>query len=551
MLMRWEQVNMPVMMLLPGKSFKLNVVGPSVSTASPNEEDNTEEEPEVDFGNITNSYIVPTTPNTRIHKDHPIDNVIGEVQSTVQTRRMLKLTSKQGFLSVWILVDLPNGNKAIGTKWVFKNKKDERGIVIRNKARDQNTSRAYQKWSMDTKILSLVGPPDNGWCMRWSSNKELGDRMERVATTASSLEAAQDSGSGPRCQDTILGDVNAQTRFEITSKQSIDPPLSRGYTLGSGEDSMKLIGIECENFVHNCHIKTERVSWLKLVLSVFVSAVKRMLMLPVQVFAVESDSINTLIKVNQVWGMKKPAQSLTFIKPFFSSGKYLYSSITQCLSAKSTAWNEFSSSMASLIICLATNQKFNLSKYIFDAMRAGKDLSRRITPLFDTMMVQPVEEMGGSKTGGQRFLKIDGRAEACGKVLDLQKAKDAQAKEIAALQKRIQIPGEVGAPEVESKRGEYEDIDADVDVSLVDETLRETKCWINSKKPDVVLAGGEAVSTVVLMIVLFVPTNYYDGGDRLLAKRTSIQRKREDLTDGKKQNIYGTDGEMKKACCCS
>ncbi|GJY07668.1 hypothetical protein Tco_0374722, partial [Tanacetum coccineum] len=113
------------------------------------------------------------------------------------------------------------------------------------------------------------------------------------------------------------------------------------------------------------------------------------------------------------------------------------------MGAKSTAWNEFSSSMASLIICLATNQKFNLSKYIFDAMvkhldggvkfllylrflqvfinqqlgnmsthkkifvnpfhtkkvfanmkRAGKDFSGRITPLFDTMMVQPVEEMG-------------------------------------------------------------------------------------------------------------------------------------------------------------
>ncbi|GJS66263.1 hypothetical protein Tco_0680827 [Tanacetum coccineum] len=71
-------------------------------------------------------------------------------------------------------------------------------------------------------------------------HKELGDRMERVATNASSLEAEQDSGSGPRCQDTILGDVDAQTRFEITSKQSNDPPLSKGYTLGSGEDSMKL-----------------------------------------------------------------------------------------------------------------------------------------------------------------------------------------------------------------------------------------------------------------------------------------------------------------------
>nr|GEW08316.1 putative ribonuclease H-like domain-containing protein [Tanacetum cinerariifolium] len=36
---------------------------------------------------------------------------------------------------VWILVDLPYGKRAISTKWVYRNKKDERGIVIRNKAR--------------------------------------------------------------------------------------------------------------------------------------------------------------------------------------------------------------------------------------------------------------------------------------------------------------------------------------------------------------------------------------------------------------------------------
>ncbi|GKA22725.1 putative ribonuclease H-like domain-containing protein [Tanacetum coccineum] len=36
---------------------------------------------------------------------------------------------------VWTLVDLLNGKRPIGTKWVYKNKKDERGIVIRNKAR--------------------------------------------------------------------------------------------------------------------------------------------------------------------------------------------------------------------------------------------------------------------------------------------------------------------------------------------------------------------------------------------------------------------------------
>ncbi|GJW17678.1 putative ribonuclease H-like domain-containing protein [Tanacetum coccineum] len=80
-------------------SFKLNDVGPSVNTASSNEQDSPKDEPKVDLVNITNSYIVPTTPNTRIHKDHPIDNVISDVKSTVQTRRMTKPTSKQGFLS--------------------------------------------------------------------------------------------------------------------------------------------------------------------------------------------------------------------------------------------------------------------------------------------------------------------------------------------------------------------------------------------------------------------------------------------------------------------
>ncbi|GKC98723.1 uncharacterized mitochondrial protein-like protein [Tanacetum coccineum] len=36
---------------------------------------------------------------------------------------------------VWTLVDLLNGKRAIGSKWGFRNKKDEKGIVIRNKAR--------------------------------------------------------------------------------------------------------------------------------------------------------------------------------------------------------------------------------------------------------------------------------------------------------------------------------------------------------------------------------------------------------------------------------
>ncbi|GKF21660.1 hypothetical protein Tco_0070298 [Tanacetum coccineum] len=54
---------------------------------------------EVNISNITTTYLVPSTPNTRIHKDHSLDHVIGNVQSGVQTKRMTKTTYEQGFIS--------------------------------------------------------------------------------------------------------------------------------------------------------------------------------------------------------------------------------------------------------------------------------------------------------------------------------------------------------------------------------------------------------------------------------------------------------------------
>ncbi|GJS90289.1 putative ribonuclease H-like domain-containing protein [Tanacetum coccineum] len=129
------------------------------------------------------------------------------------------------------------------------------------------------KTAKDKHIEFLVGDE--------AVHKELGDRMERAATTASSLEAEQDSGSGPRCQDTILGDVDAQTRFETTSKQFNDPPLSKVNTFGSGEDSMQLMEL-----MTHC-------TKLSALLQLNAAKLKHQLILPVQVPAAEADSINT------------------------------------------------------------------------------------------------------------------------------------------------------------------------------------------------------------------------------------------------------------------
>ncbi|GJS55884.1 uncharacterized mitochondrial protein-like protein [Tanacetum coccineum] len=142
---------------------------------------------EADMNNLDTTIRVSPNLTIKIHKDHPLDQVIRDFQSAAQTRMLSKNLKEHGFVStiqqrtnhkdlqnclfacflsqeepkkvihalkdpswieamqeellqfklqeVWTLVDLPNGKRVIGSKWVFKNKKDEGGIVIRNKAR--------------------------------------------------------------------------------------------------------------------------------------------------------------------------------------------------------------------------------------------------------------------------------------------------------------------------------------------------------------------------------------------------------------------------------
>ncbi|GJT96904.1 putative ribonuclease H-like domain-containing protein [Tanacetum coccineum] len=94
---------------------------------------------EADMTNLDIHIPVSPIPITRIHKDHPVAQIFGDIHSTPQTRRMSKIVTEHGFA----LMDLPHGKRAIGTKWVYRNKKDERGIMIRNKTRLKRKS-VYQ-----------------------------------------------------------------------------------------------------------------------------------------------------------------------------------------------------------------------------------------------------------------------------------------------------------------------------------------------------------------------------------------------------------------------
>ncbi|GJV44155.1 putative ribonuclease H-like domain-containing protein [Tanacetum coccineum] len=119
-------------------------------------------EEEDDINNVILSYSDPDTSFTKFHKDHSEDQVIRSLKTPVQTRHMIKINEEQGlfssvhklrrtnhkdfqnclfayFLSQMepkkLVQALKDPSWTIGTKWVFRNKKDKRGIVVKNKAR--------------------------------------------------------------------------------------------------------------------------------------------------------------------------------------------------------------------------------------------------------------------------------------------------------------------------------------------------------------------------------------------------------------------------------
>ncbi|GJX87196.1 hypothetical protein Tco_0339210 [Tanacetum coccineum] len=93
----------------------------------------------------------------------------------------------------------------------------------------------------------------------------------------------------------------------------------------------------------------------------------------------DSDGITTLPNTEifeqlTLMGYVSNSDKLTFQKGHFSpQWRFLIHTILHCLSPKKTAWEQFSSNIATAIICLATNRTFNFSKMIFEGMVKNLD----------------------------------------------------------------------------------------------------------------------------------------------------------------------------------
>ncbi|GJX45860.1 putative ribonuclease H-like domain-containing protein [Tanacetum coccineum] len=460
----------------------------SIFDFSSNGEDNGAE---ADMNNLDTTIQVSPILTIRIHKDHLLDQVIGDLQSATQTRRMSKNLEEHGFeepkkviyalkdprwieamkeellqfklQEVWTLVELPNRKRAIGTKWVFRNKKDERGIVIRNKARLVVQGYAQEEGIDYDEVFSPIARIEAiRLFLAYASFKDFAvyqidvkrfedpdfpDRVYKVEKALYGLHQA------PRAWYETLSTYLLGNRFQ---RGKIDKTLF----IKRYKGDILLVQVYVDDIIFGSTKKELCIAFEKFT-EVKTASTPTETQKPLL-----KDEDGEEVDVHMYRYLKgQPKLGLWYPKysPFdlvaYTDSDYARASLDrksrtrgcqflgcrliswqckkqtvvarstteaeyvaasscyrQCLSPKTTAWNEFSSTMASAIICLATNQKFNFSKLIFNSMVrnldnlsgkilmyprnmriVGKDVSGKVTPLFLAMVVQNQPQHGEDK----------------------------------------------------------------------------------------------------------------------------------------------------------
>ncbi|GJV41581.1 putative ribonuclease H-like domain-containing protein [Tanacetum coccineum] len=445
-------------------------------------------------------------------------------------------------------MDLPYGKRAIGTKWVYRNKKDERGIIIRNKARLVAQGYTHEEgidydevfdpvarieairlflayasfkyfviYKMDVKSAFLYGKIDKevyvcqplGFEDPEFPNKVYKVEKAYVYIKLLDLSSTPMETSKPLLKDAEAEDVDYPKDSPFDLKAYTDSDYAgasldrKSTTRGCQFLGRRLISWQCKKQIIVSNSTTEaeyvaassccrQVLWIQnqmldygynfMNTKIFIDNESTICIVKNLVFHSKTKHIGIrhhfvrdsyekrLIQVIKIHTNHNVADLLT---KAFDVSKFQYliaknetvikewedrmekvaitassleaeqDSELERMGAKTTAWKEFSSTMASAIICLATNQIFNFSKYIFDNMvknleggvkflmyprfvqvfldkqvddmskhkeiyvtpshtkeifanmkREGKEFSSRITPLFQTMMVQAPEVVG-------------------------------------------------------------------------------------------------------------------------------------------------------------
>ncbi|GKB32769.1 putative ribonuclease H-like domain-containing protein [Tanacetum coccineum] len=361
---------------------------------------------EADMHNLNTVSPIPTT---RIHKVYPLDQVIGDLQSATQIRRMSKSLEEHGFVStiqqrtnhkglqnclfacflsqeehkkvihalkdsswieamqeellqfklqeVWTLVDLPNGKRAIGTKWVFRNKKDERGFV---------------QWCSIGELTFFLGlkvqhKKDEIFI---SQDKYVGEILKKFRFTEVKTASTPMETQKPLLKDE---DVCVCARYQVNLKVSHLYAVKRIFS-SRNRQWLEIPQQKLNKWLLQVAVDKRfgfRINYLiiDLLTKAFDATVK-------------AKTVNGKLQLQALVDGKKIIITESIVRRDLQledaegvdclPNATIFEQLT-LMGSKTTAWNEFSSTMASAIIYLATNQKFNFSKYVFESMVKNLD----------------------------------------------------------------------------------------------------------------------------------------------------------------------------------
>nr|GEV95973.1 hypothetical protein [Tanacetum cinerariifolium] len=273
-----------------------------------------------DFTNLKTNITVSPILTTRVHKDHLMTQITG-------------------------------------IKWVFRNKKDERGIVFRNKAQFVAQGHTQEEGIDYEEVFAPVARIE---AIRWKSASTPIDTKKPLLKDPDGEDVDVNTYRSMISSLMYLTSSRADIMFAVCALAYSDSDYA-----GASQDRKSTTGgcqfLGCRLISWQCQNQT----------IVATSSTKAKLIFT----AVSSKFL--LLELSRM-GYEKPSTKLTFYKAFFSpQWKFLIHTILQCMSAKRTSWNEFRSSMASTVICLSTGRKFNFSMYIFDSLVRNVDTSTK------------------------------------------------------------------------------------------------------------------------------------------------------------------------------
>nr|GEZ34151.1 hypothetical protein [Tanacetum cinerariifolium] len=351
---------------------------------------------EADFTNLETTITVSPISSTRIHRDHHVSQIIGDLSIGPLTRSMTRMVTDEGGLTqintddfhtcmftCFLSQEEPKREEGIDYEEVF-------ALVARIKAIRLFLAYAsfmgFMVYQMDVKSAFLYETiEEEDVCQPLGfKDPDYPNKVYKVVKELYGLNQALRAW-----YETLVNYL-----LENDLCKAFEKLMKDKFQMSSMGELTFFLGLQVKQKPNGIFISQNK--YVAKILRKFGLTDRKSASTPIdteKTLLKDLDGEDVDVHTYRVGmdGIREAFNKAYIYKAFFSSQlKFLIHTILQCMSAKRTAWNKFSSSMASAIICLSTGRKFNFSKYIFDILVRNVDSSSKfyMYPRFLQLMIR-------------------------------------------------------------------------------------------------------------------------------------------------------------------